>query len=123
MNRLEFIDVVGRLRRHVASAGHYGKRAVFRASRDRLPFFEPSFNGPVVFAANRPRGAGLVPCGNSDEQLLLGRYVNHSYCWDARFDQGNVHREFTVALDEFLGTVNGIDNPKPRPCGTFGIRD
>ena len=49
----------------------------------------------------------------------LHRYVNHSQHWVVVPDQGNIDRELAIAIDKFLGAVQGIDQPVFPPAGSF----
>ncbi len=58
-----------------------------------------------------PLGAGKQP--------RQRRRQNHPQGRVTVFDQGNVHGEFAVAVDELLGAVQGVDQPKSLRHGRY----
>ena len=73
-------------------------------------------------------GAGFDPVADVGAESPVGkvdftqvRNVNHCCCADVVLHQGDVDREFVVAVDEFARAVERIDQPEKFPVATLLI--
>ncbi|KDX38553.1 hypothetical protein AC96_5203 [Escherichia coli 2-156-04_S4_C2] len=97
---------------------HRQPRFRHRAAVDRPAF--AGFLDECLATAVRRLAAGV--------QTPQGGRQHHPQAWAPLLDQGDVDGELAIAADEFLGAVQGIDQPETRgrrgqsapACGLFG---
>src|SRR5690606_11624829 len=92
----------------VVAAGHDAQRLLLRAQRaggNALPFTTAFLPGAELFTA-------VV-------KYVVHRHVNNTQYRPTLVDQRDVHGEIPVALDEFAGTVERVDQPVAGPGLTF----
>ncbi len=74
---------------------------------------------PELPGMNANGHAGLLPKGALARHRKITQFphghMHHAQHRTCALDQRDIHAEFAVALEELLGTVEGIDNPAARP--------
>ena len=80
----------------------------------------------TIYLNGLPDSVQLTKRPSLPRREVVGRLDRDMHDAQHRFvsiNQGDVHRELAIALDEFPGAVQGVDQPETRPPPAFLVRN